>query len=71
MNHHEHPGGQNGHPNDLHYVAGGSINEAPTTSSRLGSLTHLKTTVELRAGDTVVQAYVVKIPAKAANEILK
>ena len=38
---------------------------------RLGSLRHLRTTVELRAENATIQAYIAKVPVKAANDVLK
>lgn len=36
-----------------------------------GTLEHLKTTLELRAGDTLLEIYFTEIPVKSANNVLK
>jgi hypothetical protein len=42
-----------------------------TVIEGLGSLTPLKTTLELRRGDAIVQVYIAKVPVRAANEALR
>lgn len=59
---------------DGHKIAsrtlGGGAKCQGTAIEGLGNLIPLKTTLELRNGDAIVEVYIAKVPVKAANEAL-
>ncbi len=66
---HGNVGRHNGHSDDSQVVSD-DVPGLPLGPVAPGTLALLKTTMELKARDSLVQAYVTKIPVKAANEIL-
>ena len=44
---------------------------AEASDEKSGVLKHLKTTLELRAGDSLLDIYFTDIPIKSANNVLK